>query len=69
MMQAKDRKTTLLLCNSCYWISSLLDNAKNISHCPLCGAVLESLPVEKNECCTIEAAGAKTGLIIEFQKA
>lgn len=69
MMQAKARKTTLLLCNSCYWISSLLDSAKRIPNCPLCNTTLESLPVENNECCTIEAAGTKTGLIIEFQRA
>ncbi|AIF83935.1 hypothetical protein NTE_01875 [Candidatus Nitrososphaera evergladensis SR1] len=69
LVEQQRNKISLLVCNSCYWMSSLLDSSKEVPNCPSCGTTLESLPVENNERCTIEAADTKTGLIVEFQRA
>jgi hypothetical protein len=68
MAQVEESKIALLVCNSCYWIASLLDRRKESSNCPVCGHLLESLEIENNEQCSVEAADSKNGLVLEFQK-
>lgn len=60
------RSVSMLLCNSCYWCATELENRMTNS-CPICGKPVEAIPLEKGEIFTFDVDSMK-GVILEFKR-
>lgn len=47
------RSVGLLLCNSCYWCATELEEER-IDSCPVCKKFVEAIPLQKGEIFTID---------------
>lgn len=62
------RKTvSLLLCNSCYWCATALDDSIVEGNCPSCMIGVESIPLNDGEMFSYDYSTNK-GVILEFRR-
>lgn len=58
----------ILICNICYWSTSLIISDNEIGPCPVChNDNLEAIPISINECYTYYY-DLKKGLVLNFTK-
>jgi hypothetical protein len=58
----------ILICNVCYWSTSLTISDNKIASCPICHNYdLEAIPISINECYTFYY-DLKKGLVLNFTK-
>lgn len=60
------RKVQFLICDSCFWCASILEDGMPASRCPLCKSTkLESIPIAIGESYRFDYS-IKSGIILEF---
>ena len=60
------RKAQFLICDSCFWCASILDERVVSGACPLCkGTLLESIPIAPDEAYRFDN-NPKGGVVLEF---
>ena len=58
----------ILICNACYWSTSVIISDNEIGSCPVChNCDLETIPIGINECYTYYY-DLKKGLVLHFTK-
>lgn len=63
---SKFRKAHFVICDSCFWCASVLQDGRPASSCPLYNRVmLECVPIAKGESYTFDY-NLKSGVILEF---
>jgi hypothetical protein len=60
------KRAQFLICDSCFWCASVLEE-REVSHtCPLChGTMLESIPIASNESYRFDH-NLERGIVLEF---
>lgn len=61
------RSVSMLLCNSCYWTATELDDRMTNKPCPICSKPLEAVPLERGEIFSFEIDSMK-GVVLEFKR-
>lgn len=60
------RSVSMLLCNSCYWSATELEE-RGARACPSCTNPVEAIPLEKGEIFSFDIDGKK-GVVLEFKR-
>lgn len=66
-IQRISRSVSMLLCNSCYWCATALQELEDYM-CPTCKTPVELIPLNDGEMFTYDH-DLKKGVILEFKKA
>jgi hypothetical protein len=60
------KKVQFLICDSCFWCASVLDDSMAAGACPLCkSSMLESIPLAEGESCRFDHNPTR-GVVLEF---
>jgi hypothetical protein len=60
------KKAQFLICDSCFWCASVLDDREASGACPLCKCtMLESIPIASGESYRFDR-NLKRGVVLEF---
>jgi hypothetical protein len=65
-MKKISRSVSMLLCNSCYWSATELEE-RGAHECPSCTNPVEAIPLEKGEIVSLDVDGKK-GVVLEFKR-
>jgi hypothetical protein len=66
-IQRISRRVSFLLCNSCYWCATALQQM-DFETCPVCKNAVEFIPLNEGEMFSYDH-DSKKGVILEFKKA
>jgi hypothetical protein len=61
------RSVSMLLCNSCYWCATELEEDRKDKVCPSCTNPVEAIPLEKGEIFSFDIDNMR-GVILEFKR-